>query len=252
MENIKRDFTAQEKVWVNEQEKLKSKLICNDTEEWMSDIDDDKLRYVAGLDVSYDKDESERGCAALVIYDLTNQSVVYDDKIFVNVTTEYSAGFLAFREVDFILELVDRFFNSKIGNQYEPQVWLFDGNGLMHPRRFGLASHIGVLIDRPTVGVSKSPYHFIPTDRKQFKHNLNLSLVHRGDRFNMTDEKGNILGVALKTKDSVKNPIYVSIGHRVSLETAIKVVLRCCIQFKNPEPIRFADQISREALRNKK
>lgn len=242
------------------QEELKRKLIVEDTEPWAVADDDGDLptcRYVAGLDVSYEKDGSSRCCAALVIFDTLDWKVLHTDVIFGQVSTDYAAGFLAFREIDFLMELVDRLKATK--DIPSPSVWLVDGNGIMHPRGLGLASHFGVLIDQPTVGVSKNPYFFDDhendsglVDRVAYKQQLTRTLIKRGDRlpvFAGPEGASPVVGVALKVHDNVQNPLYVSIGHRVSLETAIAVVLRCCRKFKNPEPVRQADMISREELR---
>ena len=255
-EGGERELNDQEKKWAAQQEELRLKLITNDTEPWSNSLESTKkLRYIAGLDVSYDKNHPNKGCAALVIYDLLSQKLVYQDTCFVNVCIDYSAGFLAFREVDFLLNLVLKFHTNEPQEEpIQPQVWLVDGNGLLHPRKFGLACHLGVLMDQPTIGISKNPYFFQhgPTNKARFKKDLEGALHHRGDQFEILyndNHNQQVMGVALKTVEHAKNPVYVSIGHRVSLKTAVKVVLKCCLNFKNPEPLRQADMISKEALR---
>ena len=273
------------------QEELKRRLIVKDTAPWADDIS--SCRYMAGLDVSYEKDDSPPGsatrcAAALVILDTEDWSLVYQDVLFGEARAQYAAGFLAFREIDLLLALVERLKAAAAAAQSQressksspnsspppppppptPDVWLIDGNGVMHPRGLGLASHFGVLVDQPTVGVSKNPYFFDDShfeggeggrggrvDRVAFKQQLARRLLKRGDCLPITngaDGSSTVVGVALKVQDAVAGPVYVSVGHRVSLETAIAVVLRCSRRYKNPEPLRQADMISRQALRKRK
>ena len=264
-------------------------MIVRDTAPWADDIS--SCRYMAGLDVSYEKDDSPPGsatrcAAALVILDTEDWSLVYQDVLFGEARAQYAAGFLAFREIDLLLALVERLRaaaaaqsqreSSKSSSSSSPpppppppptpDVWLIDGNGVMHPRGLGLASHFGVLVDQPTVGVSKNPYFFDDNhfenvggrgrvDRVAFKQQLARRLLKRGDCLPITngaDGSSTVVGVALKVQDAVAGPVYVSVGHRVSLETAIAVVLRGSRRYKNPEPLRQADMISRQALRKRK
>ncbi|MBA3784265.1 MAG: endonuclease V, partial [Acidobacteria bacterium] len=109
---------------------------------------------------------------------------------------------------------------------------LCDGQGLAHPRRFGIACHIGLIVDVPTVGVAKSLLvgKFENLDEAR---GSTASLVHRSEQ----------VGVALRTKDKVQ-PIFVSIGHRISLETATDFVLQCAPKYRLPETTRLADKLA--------
>ncbi|XP_022929569.1 endonuclease V isoform X2 [Cucurbita moschata] len=187
--------------WIEAQDLLKKKLIKED------EFEGDSLKYVGGVDISFLKEDSSVACGTLVVLNLQTLQVVYEDFSLVTVQDPYVPGFLAFREAPVLLELLERM--KKRDPHLYPQLLLVDGNGILHPRGFGLASHLGVLANLPTIGIGKNAMR--------------------------------------STADSLK-PIYISIGHRVSLDTAIRIVKSTC-KFRVPEPIRQADIRSREYLR---
>jgi deoxyribonuclease V len=120
----------------------------------------------------------------------------------------------------------------------QPDLLIFDGQGIAHPRRFGLASHIGLLLDKPSIGCAKTRLigSFSEPGRKKG------SYTHLKDH----DET---IGAVVRTRDGVK-PLYVSIGHRVDLLDSIRIVLQCCRRYRLPEPIRRAHQLAREKARS--
>jgi deoxyinosine 3'endonuclease (endonuclease V) len=124
-----------------------------------------------------------------------------------------------------------------------------DGNGIWHTREFGCASHVGVQFDLPTIGVAKTTFNVDGTGReqiaKQCKGNLETAPAH----VNIIGDSGKVWGAALRSTKESTNPIYVSIGHRISLETSLKIVIMCITKFRIPEPIRAADGRSREHVR---
>jgi len=133
----------------------------------------------------------------------------------------YIPGLLSFRELPLILSACEKL--SSV-----PDLVLVDGQGIAHPRRMGLASHLGLLLDKPTVGCAKSRlcgYHDMPG-------------VEPGSYAELID-KDEVVGVALRTRCGVK-PVYVSIGHKVDLQTARNRVLECCRGYRLPEPTRLA------------
>ena len=117
-----------------------------------------------------------------------------------------------------------------------------DGNGILHHRGFGVASHFGVLYDVPTIGVAKSILVVDQLAKKYTRQSTNEQ--HRL----LIGASGTTWGAAVWPTDTVLKPIFVSVGHRISLETAIDIVLRCC-HYRVPEPIRQADLRSREIIR---
>jgi deoxyribonuclease V len=135
----------------------------------------------------------------------------------------YVPGYLSFREGPVFLSAVRRL-------RVRPDLWLFDGQGIAHPRGFGLAAHLGVLLGAPSVGCAKSRLvgeHAEPGRRRGEWAPLVLD--------------GRRVGAVLRTRASVR-PLYVSVGHRISLPAAIGWVLACC-RYRVPEPIRLAEQL---------
>lgn len=182
-------------------------------------------RLIAGLDVGFPKKSPNAVQAAGVVLDrrdlrVVDRVVVRDKRVFA-----YVPGFLSFREVPALVKVVKQF-------GLKPDLILCDGQGIAHPKRFGLASHLGVLLDLPSIGVAKSRLlgeHRQPGPEK-------------GDQGPLLD-RGEVIGAVLRTRSRVK-PVYVSTGHRVSLKTAVDLVLSLCSRYRLPEPIRLADQLS--------
>ena len=124
-----------------------------------------------------------------------------------------------------------------------------DGNGILHTRAFGCASHIGVVFDLPTIGVAKKTFDVDGLHKSNIKETCKQLLHKEGDVAPLIGDSGKVWGAALRcTKDST-NPLYVSVGHRVCLDTAVSIVKLCIDKFRIPEPIRCADLRSREKVR---
>lgn len=190
-------------------------------------ITEDKLgeiRYVAGVDVGFEEDGtiSRAAVAVLSFPDLQLQEKAIAKR---TTTFPYIPGFLSFREIPAVIEALEQINTT-------PDLILCDGQGIAHPRRFGLASHLGVLIDIPTIGVAKSL--FIG------KHE---ELLPEKSRWQPLLENGEIIGAVLRSRTNVK-PLYISIGHRISLPTALDYVLRCTTQYRLPETTRWADNLA--------
>jgi len=175
---------------------------------------------------------------------------VYSDTRMVQLTAPYVPGYLAFREAEPLVELI----NSQLENKPEltPQVILVDGNGILHPSRFGLACHIRVMADVPTVGVAKNLFQMEDLGLMRddgHKHQVE-ELRDRGDTFDLQTASSEVLGVALKSSRDATKPVFVSVGHRIDLKTATAVVLACS-KYRIPEPTRQADMRTREYIRNR-
>lgn len=128
-----------------------------------------------------------------------------------------------------------------------------DGNGVLHPRRFGLACHLGVVADLPTIGVAKNFLNLDDGPCLTLANTKQLGKDHlrsKGDLFRLTGKSGYTYGVGLLTSDGASNPLFISQGHRISLEDAIPLVLSCSIH-RIPEPVRSADLLSREYIRQR-
>ncbi|WP_433793535.1 deoxyribonuclease V [Actinoplanes sp. CA-252034] len=184
---------------------------------------------VAGLDVAYSDDDS-RLAAAVVVLDTADLSIA-DTAVVRGVPAfPYVPGLFAFREVPALLEALDRL-------TVRPDVLICDGHGLAHPRRFGLAAHLGVLTDLPSFGVGKTRLvgDWEPVGEE------------RGSRSALVDA-GETVGAVLRTQPGVK-PVFVSVGHRIGLDRACALTLRLTPRFRLPETTRVADRACRDSLR---
>ena len=187
----------------------------------------DTIRTVAGIDLGFPRtpDGSELGRAAVVVLRWPDLDLVEERVVEQPVTFPYIPGLLSFREAPVGLA-------AMASLEHRPDLLLVDGHGLAHPRRFGIASHIGLLLDLPTIGCAKS---ILAGRAEEPGPNPGdwTPLVHRGET----------IGAALRTRSKVK-PIYVSTGHRVSLASAIAFVSECGRGYRLPEPTRLADRIA--------
>ncbi|XP_063207899.1 endonuclease V isoform X2 [Chroicocephalus ridibundus] len=230
----------------SEQARLGAGVVEEDTEEWQRDPGFAGLERVGGVDLSYIKGDDSSACASLVVLSYPALEVLYEDCRMVTVSAPYVAGFLAFREVPFLVEAVQRLQQEE--PRLRPQVLLVDGNGLLHPRGFGVACHLGVLTDLPCIGVAKNLLQVDGLVRDELHREQIRSLQREGDTFPLTGTSGRALGMALRSNNNSSKPLYISVGHRVCLETAVRLVKSCC-RYRIPEPIRQADIRSREYIR---
>ncbi|WP_432076319.1 endonuclease V [Streptomyces wuyuanensis] len=185
---------------------------------------------VTGVDVAYD-DERDVVVAAAVVLDAATLDVVEETTASGRVAFPYVPGLLAFREIPTVLAALESL-------EQGPGLVVCDGYGLAHPRRFGLASHLGVLTGLPVIGVAKNPFTFA----------YDPPGGSRGDASPLVADDGAVVGRALRTQDGVK-PVFVSVGHRVSLDNACAHTLALSPDFRIPESTRRADALCRRALR---
>jgi deoxyribonuclease V len=179
-----------------------------------------KPSFIAGVDISA-PDSRGIARAAAVILNYPELEVIEVEATEDKPNFPYIPGLLSFRETPLVLAACQKL-------SIDPDLILVDGQGIAHPRRFGIASHIGLLLGIPTIGCAKSRLcgTHVPVS------------TEAGAYAELTDN-GETIGVALRTKDKV-NPIYVSIGHKIDLPTAIHWVLECCCNRRLPEPSRLA------------
>jgi deoxyribonuclease V len=183
-------------------------------------------RTAAGLDVAYDGD---RLVAAVCVVDVEMLSTVEEATIVGSTDFPYVPGLFAYRELPSLRTVLAEL-------ESKPDVLVCDGHGLAHPRRFGLACHLGVLTGMVTIGVAKSAFgSYTEPGRK------------RGD-WSPVEHDGEVVGRALRTQDGIK-PVFVSIGHLIDIESACDLVLRLAARHRQPETTRRADHVCREALR---
>ncbi|XP_053516766.1 endonuclease V isoform X2 [Artibeus jamaicensis] len=232
--------------WKREQALLKARVVDWDTEAWQRDPAFPGLHRVGGVDVSFVKGDSIRACASLVVLSYPELEVVYEDCRMVSLTAPYLSGFLAFREVPFLVDAVQRLREKE--PSLVPQVLFVDGNGVLHPRGFGVACHLGVLTGLPCIGVAKKLLQVDGLENNAQHKDKIRRLRAGGDSFPLMGGSGAVLGVALRSHEHSTKPLYVSVGHRVSLEAAVRLTHSCC-RFRIPEPVRQADIRSRDHIR---
>jgi deoxyribonuclease V len=191
-------------------------------------ITEDKLpetvQYVAGVDMGFEADGTISR-AAVAVLSFPDLQVVETTLAYRPTTFPYIPGFLSFREIPAVLDAL-----AKV--TIIPDLILCDGQGIAHPRRLGIASHLGLLIDIPTIGAAKSlligKYDEVGETKGSWQ-----PLIHKGET----------IGAVLRTRTGVK-PLYISSGHRISLPTAIDYVLRCTTKYRLPETTRIADKLA--------
>jgi deoxyribonuclease V len=177
-----------------------------------------QIRTVAGVDISTAR---ERAHAAIVVLRFPELEPLEAAEADLPLTFPYIPGLLAFREAPAILAAVQVL-------HIEPDLFMLDGQGLAHPRRMGIASHVGVILDKPSIGCAKS----------LLCGRCGQVGAAVGEQAEIVD-KGEVIGAAVRTREGTQ-PVYVSIGHKVDLPTAISYVLRCCSSYRIPEPTRCA------------
>jgi deoxyinosine 3'endonuclease (endonuclease V) len=250
-EPLSPETLSKKAVWEREQAQLKSQLIVSDSPDVRSwRLGQDLfagLNYIGGVDISFVKG-TNKACAMMVILNYPDLKVVHVSKAIVEMVEPYIPGFLAFREVGFLMDRLEEIKQEK--PEYLPQVILVDGNGILHPRGLGLASHLGVLSGIPSIGVAKTLFHVDGLEKtSDFKDKV-TKLGKKGDWIDLKGNSGKLLGRALRASDGAPNPVYISVGHKISLDTSTKLAIACSLK-RIPEPTRQADLMSREELRPK-
>lgn len=177
-----------------------------------------EVRTVAGVDVG---GKGESVMAAIVVLSYPGLKPLEQSLAQEEVHMPYVPGLLAFREGPAVLSACQKL-------DTEPDLFIFDGQGFAHPRRMGIASHVGVIFDKPSIGCAKSrlcgTHHEPAPEAGSYAH------LYDGDE---------IIGTVLRTRDNV-SPVYVSVGHRIDLETAVEYVMGCCKGYRLPETTRYA------------
>jgi deoxyribonuclease V len=181
-------------------------------------LDLEEVRYVAGADVST---QDGMAYATVVVLDFPGLSVVEAQGFEAPLEFPYVPGLLSFREMQSLLGALEKV-------ETAVDVVVLDAQGLAHPRRIGLASHVGLFLDVPTVGCAKTVLVGKFEEPRMEKGNA-TDMVHRGE----------VVGRAVRTRDGV-SPVYVSVGNGVDLDSSVELVLACCTKYRLPEPTRQA------------
>ncbi len=202
------------------QEGLKDKIILKK--------DFSKVETVGGGDVAYSKN-GDRLFGAIAVLSFPDMGIVDMASADGKIPFPYVPGLLSFREGPILIKTFEKL-------KRRPDVMIFDGQGIAHPRRIGLASHIGLWLDLPAIGCAKTP--------------LLMDFISPGltkGSFEWIHQEGKKVGAVLRTKEKVK-PLFVSPGHRIDLTTSIQLILESCRGFRVPEPLRKAHQASQSML----
>lgn len=179
-----------------------------------------EVKTIAGADISFNK-FSEVIYSGIVVLSLPDLRVIESASVRSTATFPYVPGLLSFREIPSLLEAWQKL-------RIKPEVLVLDGQGLAHPRRFGIACHAGVLLNLPTIGCAKS-----------ILVGSHGELDPPAGSVSPLIDKGEQVGVALRTKNNVK-PVYVSAGHLIDLHSAIELILKSATKYRQPEPTRQA------------
>lgn len=177
-------------------------------------------RFIAGIDVSVSR-FSKLGRASVVVLENPSLLPVETSHAEGALHFPYVPGYLSFREAPLIMEAWQKL-------RIRPELLIMDGQGIAHPRRFGVATHLGLMLDIPSIGCAKSRL----TGQCGF-------LPDEAGSYSPLTDNGEIIGAAVRTRKSVK-PLYISIGHRIDLENSIYWILNCCRGYRLPEPTRLA------------
>lgn len=182
------------------------------------------VRTVGGVDVSVNEDVAQAAVVVLAYPELIPLEASTAKR---PISFPYVPGLLSFREAPAILDALE-------GLSAMPDLLIFDGQGIAHPRRLGIAAHVGVLLDWPTIGCAKSRLCGVYDEPG----------VERGS-YSLLRDGQEVIGAVVRTRTGVK-PVFVSVGTRVNLELAVKYVLACCRGYRLPEPTRWAHKVAGE------
>ena len=182
-----------------------------------------KPKTIAGLDCAFSKD-GKRIIAAVIVLRFGDFELIETVHATRKVTFPYIPGLLSFREAPVCIAAAKKLKNV-------PDVFMIDGQGIAHPRRLGLAAHLGLFFDKPAIGCAKS----------RLTGQFDEPLQEKGSSASLKD-KDEIIGSVLRTRTNVK-PVFVSVGNKCLLEDAIEITLACAIKYRLPEPTRLAHQL---------
>jgi deoxyribonuclease V len=180
-------------------------------------------QLVAGLDCAFSKD-GKRIIAAVVVLKLSDFEIIETQSAIRKVLFPYIPGLLSFREAPACLKAVEKLKTT-------PDLFIVDGQGVAHPRRLGIASHLGLFFDKPTIGCAKS----------RLLGSYEEPVLAKGS-FSPMRDKQETIGAVVRTRTNVK-PVFVSVGHECTLDDAVDAVLACADKYRLPEPTRLAHQL---------
>lgn len=212
------------------QENLRKRIILTDNLP--------KIQRIAAVDVAF---FSSQAVCAVCIFDYPDLNILKTVMAKKTISFPYVPGLLTFREGPAILAAFKKL-------ETKPDLALFDGQGICHPRRMGIATHLGIILNIPSIGCAKS--HLYGTYKMPGNHKGDFSFIYASGgnihKFTHDSKKREIIGVALRTRNYVK-PIFLSCGYRISLNSAIKLILKLSSNYRIPEPLRYAHRMAENA-----
>lgn len=212
--------------FIREQEKLLSSI------QLKNEVNINELQYVAGVDVAYWKEiDVEYAVCCIVVIDYQSQEVIERQCYKGRVNVPYIPGCLAFREIDIVLKTTELL-------KHDIELYVFDGNGYLHPRHMGLATHAGILLNKPSIGIAKSYFKVVNVD---YSEPDNEDFAYQNIMIN-----NEVYGRVVRTHKDVK-PIFLSIGNKIDIDTATNIIMRLVTKDSHiPIPTRYADIMTHE------
>lgn len=207
--NIKmiHEFNVSENNFKSIQKKLSEKIIVKNR------LNIKDVKKVAGIDIAYlNKGDIQIGFCSVIVFDYETYSIIERQSAIGCITTPYKPGYLSFREIPLVLDTLKKL-------EHEPDILVFDGNGILHPQKIGLASHISLFLDKPTIGVAKSYFNLdeIFYDKPENKVGAFSPIIVNSEK----------LGIALTSKKDTK-PVFVSPGNYIDFDQMYEVILHFC------------------------
>lgn len=191
-----------------------------------------KIRTVAGLDIAIDTENNE-GIGGAIIFSFPDLECIEKKSARKKLNYPYIPGLLSFREIPALLEVIQNLKN-------EPDLFIVDGQGVAHPRNCGIASHLGLILDKPAIGCAKSL--LCGEYREPGKKAGSVSVL---------EMKRKVIGAVVRTRTNVK-PVFISPGHKIDLKSSVKIILQCCDGFRIPKPTRETDHYVNALKRGEK
>ncbi len=207
--------------------------------------DINEIKYIVGVDISYfTKNGKELGIACAILWDIKRNEIVESSYSKDQIRYPYIPGFLGFRECKLLVNAI-----LKLPKKYE--IVITDGHGIIHPRRFGEAVHLGVALEIPSIGIAKNPFIGYSKWKSLQRKKGNKTPVWNDNPNLLNSSEKELLGYAICLRDRSK-PVFVSEGYKVDIALAISLVLKLTKEHRLPEPLFLADKFSRRKINSQK
>jgi len=222
-------------------QEIYSQKLKNQEHKILKISDTKEIKWVVGVDVSYYNESREKwGVACAVLWNLHFNKL--DTHSFAKgiITFPYKPGFLGFRECNLLVKAIEKLPET-------PDIIMCDGHGIIHPKRFGEAVQLGLILDIPTFGVAKNPFIGFSEWNILERKKSNIKSIWAEDPQNSMVVNQELLGYAVCLNDNMK-PMFISVGYKMTLNVAIEIALRTTKERKQPEPLFLADYLSRKEI----